>query len=111
MTDLLVAVVAMFGAGVAAFASPCVAPLVPGYLAVLADAGRGRPVAGDGRGGTDLRAVWRVLPAFLARHLWRAWSTVAEALTPETENRSSVPAPTRTRWRTRLRERAVVPVT
>ena len=45
MTDLLVAVVAMFGAGVAAFASPCVAPLVPGYLAVLADAGRGRPVA------------------------------------------------------------------
>ena len=61
MTDLLVAVVAMFGAGVAAFARPCLAPLVPGYLAVLADAGRGRPVAGDGRGGTDLRAVWRVL--------------------------------------------------
>lgn len=54
------------------------------------------------------RAVWRVLPAFLARHLWRAWSTVAEALTPETEARSSVPARTRDRWRTRLRERAAV---
>lgn len=54
------------------------------------------------------RAVWRVLPAFLARHLWRAWSTVAEALNPATEARSSVPKRTRTRWRARLRERAAV---
>ncbi|MCB0983966.1 MAG: cytochrome c biogenesis protein CcdA [Ilumatobacteraceae bacterium] len=61
MTDLLVAMVAMFGAGVAAFVSPCVAPLVPGYLAVLADGGRARSEGADGNGGTDLRALWRVL--------------------------------------------------
>ena len=35
-------------------------------------------------------------------------AALTERLTPETENRSSVPAPTRTRWRTRLRERAAV---
>ena len=54
------------------------------------------------------RAVWRMLPAFLARHLWRAWSTVAETLTSATEARSLVPSRTRARWRTRLRERAAV---
>ncbi len=26
------------------------------------------------------RATWRVLPAFVARHLWRRWSTVARAI-------------------------------
>lgn len=57
---------------------------------------------------SECRAVWRVLPAFLARHLWRAWPTVAEALTSTTEARSSVPARTRDRWRARLRERAAV---
>ena len=34
---LLVAAVALFGAGVAGSLSPCVLPLVPGYLGVLAD--------------------------------------------------------------------------
>jgi hypothetical protein len=50
------------------------------------------------------RAVWRVLPAFLARHLWRAWSTVAEAVGPKTSSRSPVPGSTKRRWRSRLRE-------
>lgn len=59
-------------------------------------------------GRRECRAVWRVLPAFLARHLWRAWSTVAEALTPTPKRRSSVPSQTRARWRARLRERAAV---
>ena len=59
-------------------------------------------------GRRECRAVWRVLPAFLARHLWRAWPTVAEALTPTRRRRSSVPSRTRARWSTRLRERAAV---
>jgi hypothetical protein len=54
------------------------------------------------------RALWRVLPKFLARHLWRAWSTVADALEPNPSSSSSVPPKTRRRWRARLRERAAV---
>lgn len=53
------------------------------------------------------RATWRVLPKFLARHLWRAWSTVAEAVIDEAK-RSPVPRRTRQRWWARLRERAAV---
>lgn len=53
------------------------------------------------------RALWRVLPKFLARHLWRAWSTVAEAVADDAE-RSPVPRRTRQRWWARLRERASV---
>jgi hypothetical protein len=53
------------------------------------------------------RALWRVLPKFLARHLWRAWSTVAVAVADEVE-RSPVPRRTRQRWWARLRERAAV---
>lgn len=48
---LLVAVVALFGAGVAGSLSPCVLPLVPGYLGVLA----------DGQTGTGGRRVARVI--------------------------------------------------
>lgn len=54
------------------------------------------------------RAVWRVLPQFLARHLWRTWSTVDEALRPSESSDERVPKRTRTRWSTRLRERAAV---
>ncbi len=45
-------------------------------------------------------AVWRILPAFLARHLWRSWRVVEEAT--ETPQRSDVPARTRRRWAQRL---------
>ena len=53
------------------------------------------------------RVVWRVLPAFLARHLWRAWARIIEALDAARE-RSSTPARTRLRWQQRLRERATM---
>lgn len=53
------------------------------------------------------RVVWRVLPAFLARHLWRTWERVTEAL-DEARARSSTPARTRQRWLSRLRERAAM---
>ena len=51
------------------------------------------------------RVVWRVLPAFLARHLWRAWARIIEAL-DEARERYSTPERTRRRWLRRLRERA-----
>lgn len=54
------------------------------------------------------RALWRVLPKFLARHLWRAWPTVADALEPKPGAPCTVPLQTRRRWRARLRERAAV---
>jgi cytochrome c-type biogenesis protein len=47
VSNLAVGAVALFGAGLAAATSPCVAPLVPGYLAAL-----GAPHAGD-TGATD----------------------------------------------------------
>ena len=51
------------------------------------------------------RVIWRVLPGFLARHLWRTWKRVVEAL-DEGRERSTTPQRTRQRWRRRLRGRA-----
>ena len=51
------------------------------------------------------RVVWRVLPAFMARYLWRRWSQVSAAL-DEGSSRRPVPKRTRRRWRRRLREQA-----
>jgi hypothetical protein len=64
-------------------------------------------------------AVWQVLPAFLARHLWRAWPTVEKAVPPKraakTETEASepalpspVPVRTRQRWAARLASAARV---
>lgn len=47
-------------------------------------------------------AVWTMLPAFLAVHLWWAWRRIEQACT-EGESRSPVPGRTRRRWRGRLR--------
>ena len=57
-------------------------------------------------------ATWRVVPAFLARHLHRAWETVEEEAMvdapPLTEARNAPPVPKRTvdRWRDRLMQTA-----
>jgi hypothetical protein len=69
----------------------------------------------DGRGSESIeilifrcakcRAVWRVLPVFLARHLWRTWKAIGDAL-DEARTRRSTPVRTRQRWLKRLRERA-----
>ena len=50
------------------------------------------------------RATWRVLPALLARHLWRRWSTVARTVVrgPTRVGLARVPARTARRWRQRL---------
>lgn len=72
---------------------------------------RPRELRDDPARGTEVRrfrcadrascgAVWLVLPAFLARHLWRTWATVEEAL--EFPARSTVPERTRRRWSARL---------
>jgi hypothetical protein len=57
-------------------------------------------------------AVWRILPAFLARHLWRVWPTVErtapaptqDAVQPKMPTQGAAPIPLRTlqRWRQRL---------
>jgi len=50
-------------------------------------------------------ATWRILPAFLARHLWRVWGTVERTVsaTPPTEpSPAPIPARTKRRWRGRL---------
>ena len=48
-------------------------------------------------------ATWRVLPAFVARCLWRSWEVVEGVLFGE---RSPVPARTAQRWRARLAQTA-----
>jgi len=50
-------------------------------------------------------ATWRVLPHFLARHLWRRWTLVGVVLE---DGRHRVPLRTRQRWRQRLRGAAAV---
>jgi hypothetical protein len=49
-------------------------------------------------------ATWRILPAFIARHLWRSWSTVSRTIygDPPGRPRVRVPATTRRRWSDRL---------
>jgi hypothetical protein len=54
------------------------------------------------------RATWQVLPAFIARHLWRTWPTVAHTLMPDASPAPvdpprwpPVPDRTARRWRAR----------
>jgi hypothetical protein len=56
-------------------------------------------------------ATWRVLPAFLARHLWRSWATIERALAgkPATGSAGRVPERTVQRWRARLAQSARLP--
>lgn len=51
-------------------------------------------------------ATWRVLPAFLARCLWRTWEVVEAALF-EGERQVPVPARTVQRWHARLTQAAI----
>ena len=52
----------------------------------------------------ECHATWRVLPAFVARHLWRHWSTVARTIAgdPGELIGAPVPARTRRRWKARV---------
>lgn len=54
---------------------------------------------------SECGATWRVLPHFLARHLWRRWTLVGVVLD---DGRHRVPLRTRQRWRQRLRGAAAV---
>jgi len=52
-------------------------------------------------------ASWRILPAFIARHLWRAWpvvekATMARPPPEQTEKRARIPPCTVRRWQARL---------
>lgn len=55
----------------------------------------------------DCRATWRVLPLFLARHLWHTWRAVEHAVAPAPDagaepRMAPIAARTRQRWKTRL---------
>lgn len=52
-------------------------------------------------------ATWRVLPAFLARCLWRTWEVVEATLFDEGEREAPVPVRTVQRWRARLTQTAI----
>lgn len=59
---------------------------------------------------TSCVATWRVLPAFLARHLWRAWEVVEGVVTGRRRaDAPPVPRRTQSRWRARLAQTARVP--
>jgi len=53
---------------------------------------------------TQCGAVWRVLPRFLARFLWRTWAVVEAAIgcRPDRTAARGVPSRTVRRWRSRL---------
>ena len=56
-------------------------------------------------------ATWRILPAFLARHLWHAWKVVEQVVRPAppmTTTGPRVAATTRGRWLARLSSSARV---
>jgi hypothetical protein len=54
-------------------------------------------------------AIWQVLPALIARHLWRAWTTVEAATLEGTPAPPiEVPERTRERWASRLLSPALV---
>jgi len=53
-------------------------------------------------------AIWRVLPAFLARHLWRCWSVIVASVLRRDAARDRVSPRTRQRWRARLQTSAAV---
>lgn len=55
-------------------------------------------------------ATWRILPPFLARHLWHAWKVVEQVVRPSatTPAGTRVAATTRGRWLARLSSAARV---
>jgi hypothetical protein len=84
---------------------------------------RDRKLRGSGRGGFTIvtvvvflcakcRATWRVLPAFLARCLWRSWAVVTAAVgfARRRADEPQVPLRTRQRWYARLAQAARVPM-
>jgi hypothetical protein len=58
------------------------------------------------------RATFRVLPAFLARCLWRTWDVIEQEVQVTPRRRETPPVPPRTvqRWRSRLAQAARMPV-
>jgi hypothetical protein len=53
---------------------------------------------------SECGATWRILPMFLARHLWRAWKTVERVVQPDDAPTVArqIPARTAIRWRSRI---------
>lgn len=74
---------------------------------------RSRKLDGLGSASTEIlifrcarcQVVWRVLPALLARHLWRTWAAIGDAL-DDAHSRNTTPKRTLLRWLQRLCELA-----
>jgi hypothetical protein len=51
-------------------------------------------------------ATWRILPRFLARHLWHAWGVIERVVKPQEQEEPAIARPvsvrTEQRWRRRL---------
>lgn len=75
---------------------PCGEPGLPPEITVV------RHICAD----PACEATWRILPAFLARHVWRVWGTVertvGEARPPPEPDPAPIPKRTERRWRARL---------
>ena len=58
------------------------------------------------------RGTWRVIPAFLARCLWRTWDVVEREVLAKPRSPEAPPVPKRTvqRWRYRLAQAAHLPI-
>jgi hypothetical protein len=75
---------------------PCGEPGMPAEIPIV------RHICAD----PSCAATWRILPAFIARHLWRVWPTVERTVDegqppPELAARR-IPEQTARRWRARL---------
>ena len=51
---------------------------------------------------TQCEAVWRVLPGFMARCLWRSWAVVETAIRFRPDRSTRIPGRTVRRWASRL---------
>lgn len=80
------------------------------YRERILRAERGHPVASIVRHEcVGCEAIWQILPAFIARHLWRTWRVVERTLTGATPTAAedharrwpAVPERTQRRWRAR----------
>jgi hypothetical protein len=75
-------------------------------LVAYGSSGRTTPIVDVARYACARRecgAIWQVLPALIARHLWRAWKTVeAATVSDAVASPTEIPRRTRKRWMSRL---------
>lgn len=103
---------------------PMCCPRCGGYVLHVHDYPRRKPIDSPGMppeiplvrhicAAPECRATWRIVPAFLPRHLWRVWGTIERTVSEEAPPAVAPVAPIRIpeqtvqRWRARLASTAV----